>query len=158
MAYPSGTPAAAQHALDMYGVPKRGVGGEYVAMGGPATFVDGHPDLLAFGRSGLTGLICLDVRSLEIVHVPFPGASNINPGNSNLTAFVACIEVAIARFPYYTYETAEEAAEEVANSLRDQLLAIDSVVGAHNGLWETFLDDVAMGNYAEEEFEQTPPA
>ncbi|MGW4467697.1 hypothetical protein [Micromonospora sp. NPDC004704] len=119
-------------------------------------FLDDVPNLLAFGQSGLTGRICVEGDSLEIVHVPVPGAARVNPVNSNLIAFSACIEVAIARFPYYTYETAEEDGEEVADYLRNQLLAIDRAVGAHDGLWETFLDDVAMGNYAEEEFEHAP--
>jgi hypothetical protein len=154
VAYPSGTPGAVRQALDMHGVPERSVGGEYVAMS-DATFLDGHANnLLAFGRSGLTGRVCLEIRSLEIVHVPSVAAERVNPVNSSLSAFVACIEAAISRFPYYTYETADEFGEEAADFLRGRLLAIDSAVGAHNGLWETFFDDVAMGNYAEEEFER----
>jgi hypothetical protein len=118
-----------------------------------AVFLDGHANLLAFGRSGPTGRVCLDVASLEVVHVPSPEVTRINSVNSSLENFAACVGIVIARFPYYTYESADELGEEVANSLRGQLLAIDSVVGAHNGLWETFLDDVAMGDYADEEFE-----
>jgi len=155
VACPEGTPDRVRQALGMHGVPARGVGGEYVALA-EAAFVDGAPDLLAFGQSGLTGRICVDVGSLEVVHLPQPDGGPANPVNSNLAAFSACIETAIARFPYYTYETAEEDGDEVASYLRERLLAIDQVVGAHNGLWETFLDDVAMGNYADEEFEPAP--
>jgi hypothetical protein len=78
----------------------------------------------------------------------------INPVNSGLAAFAACVGIAFSRFPYYSYESVDELAEGLASYLRGQLLAVDPVVGAHNGLWETFLDDVTMGNYAEEEFEQ----
>lgn len=155
MTCPRGTPEPVQQVVRMHGVPARGVGGEYVALP-EAVFLDDAPNLLAIGQSGLTGRICVEVDSLEIVHVPVPGGARVNPVNSNLIAFSACIEAAIVRFPYYTYETAEENGEEVASYLRNQLLVIDRAVGAHDGLWETFLDDVAMGNYAEEEFEHAP--
>jgi hypothetical protein len=155
LACPPGTPDEARQLLEGQGLPERGVGAEYVAMDS-AALLDDHPNLLAFGRSGLYGRICLDVVSLAVVHVPNAEASRINPVNSDLAAFTACIDSAISRFPYYTYESADELGEEVANVLRDQLLSIDAVVGAHNGMWETFLDDVAMGNYAEEEFDRAP--
>ncbi|MBC9004979.1 SUKH-4 family immunity protein [Micromonospora aurantiaca (nom. illeg.)] len=152
MACPEGTPESVRQVVGMYGIPVRGVGGEYIALP-EATFLDSAKNFLAFGESGLTGRICVDVNSLKVVHVPVPGDARVNPVNSNLIAFSACVKAVIASFPYYTYETAEESGEEVAANLRNELLTIDRAVGAHDGLWETFLDDVAMGNYAEEEFE-----
>lgn len=151
---PPGAPPAVATLLSAHGIPERGVGGEYVALDSPS-FLEASPGLLALGRAGLTGRICLDVESLEVVHVPSPAVERVNPVNSTLLAFSACISAAIAAFPYYTYETAEDLGEEVATILRQRLLGIDPMVAAHNGLWETFLDDVAMGNYAEEEYE--PP-
>ena len=151
MECPEGTPAPARQALEMHGVPARAVGGEYI--GSPEWLpIEGAPKFLMFGRSGITGRICLDVNSLEIVEIPGPGLARVNAVNSSLSAFSACVEAVIARFPYYTYDTVELAAEKVASQLREQLLKLDPTVGAQEGLWGTFLDDVAMGNYAVEEF------
>ncbi|WP_329011334.1 hypothetical protein OG271_30345 [Micromonospora rifamycinica] len=150
---PAGVSALALQALGMNGVPVRGVGGEYAALP-EAVFLDDHTSLLAFGQSGLDGSICIDSDSLEIVHVPELDRSGVNLVNSNLAAFSACVKIVISRFPYYSYETAEENGDEVASFLRGKLLEIDDFVGVHNGLWGTFLDDVAMGNYAIEEFDR----
>jgi SUKH-4 immunity protein len=155
LACPEGTPDEVRQALSRHGVPARGVGAEYAALD-EAVFLDSAPHLLAFGEAGDTERICVDVRSLEVVHVPAPGSARVNPVNANLEAFSACVEAVIAPFPYYTYETWEERGDKVVSFLRDQLLAIDDTTNAHNGMWETFLDDVATGDYAEEEYERPP--
>lgn len=54
----------------------------------------------------------------------------------------------IARFPFYA-EDDEEGFEEVAEELRDLISGIDETALAHNGFWETFCDDVAIGDYAD---------
>ena len=149
---PEGTPDEIRQALSGRGVPARSVGGEYAALN-RAVFLEAAPHLLAFGRSVGTERICVDVRSLEVVHVSRLDVPRAHPVNANLAAFCASIEVAIARFPYYTYETVDEQGGEVARELREQLLKIDEVTNAHNSFWETFLDDVEMGNYATEEFQ-----
>jgi hypothetical protein len=154
--YPPGTPETARRALDAVGVPVRCVGFEYIALE-RVELLDQHPNLLAFGRSGLNGRVCLDVVSLEIFHVPVPGYPQINPVNSSLPAFIACVEAAISRFPYDSVEHADDDQhlEAAVSSLRARLLAIDPRADAHKGLWETFLADVLNGDYGPEQFE--PP-
>jgi hypothetical protein len=154
--YPPGTPEAACRALDAAGVPVRCVGYEYVVLE-CAQRLEKHPNLLAFGRSGLNGRICLDVVSLEVVHVPVPDYDpQINPVNSSLPAFIACVEAAISQFPYDSGDDEDDDQRlEAVSSLRARLLAIDPRTGSHNGLWEGFLDDVLNYDYGPEQFE--PP-
>lgn len=150
---PEGVPDSIRQVLEQRGVPERSVGGEYLALES-AVFLERPEGLLAFGKSGLDGRICVDVYSLEVVHVPTPGGCTINSVNSNLILFSSCVEAVFSRFPFYSYETVEELGERVAESLREELSRIDSSVGEHNGFWETFLDDVAIGDYADEEYER----
>lgn len=151
IALPPGTPEPVRAVLDANGVPERGVGGEYVSLD-EARFAGGRSRFLAFGCCGPSGLVCLDTGSLAVVHLPAEDGTQVNPVNASLPAFIACVGAAIARFPYYTYETFDDLGEAVAAELRDRLTEIDETADAHNGLWETFVDDVGIGDYAEEEF------
>lgn len=77
-------------------------------------------------------------------------ASVVNPVNSNLDLFVSCVSATIARFPFYGEGEAGEEAERVADELSDILLGIDPEVSSMNGFWQTFIDDVAIGDYSTE--------
>ncbi|MGW4519206.1 hypothetical protein ACWEO4_46845, partial [Streptomyces sp. NPDC004393] len=46
-------------------------------------------------------------------------------------------------------EDDEDRYEEVAEELRDLISDIDKTALADNGFWETFCDDVAIGDYAD---------
>jgi hypothetical protein len=150
VALPPGVPDPARAALEERGVPERSVGGEYVAMH-DAEFLPGRPHLLAFGRSGLCGRICLDIRSLKVVHVPVINYKQVNSVSASIGTFVACVRAAIDRFP--SYDTVEELVEPVTTHLRKPMSAIDPTANENNSLWSEFFDDVHMGNYANEEFD-----
>src|SRR5262249_5158106 len=89
---------------------------------------------------------------LEVVHVSFPADTQVSFVNSSLASFSASIETVIDLFPYCTYETLDEARESVVGSLRSRLVTIDPAALSHDSLWQTFLDDVYMGDYGEEWF------
>ncbi|MGW6027043.1 hypothetical protein [Streptomyces sp. NPDC055099] len=54
----------------------------------------------------------------------------------------------MARFPFYA-EGDEARCEEVAEELRELISGVDGTAIAAGGFWETFCDDVALGDYAD---------
>ncbi|MFF7444178.1 hypothetical protein [Streptomyces sp. NPDC008122] len=54
----------------------------------------------------------------------------------------------IERFPFYA-DGDEGRCEEVAEELRDLISGIDETALADNGFWETFRDDVAIGEHTD---------
>ncbi|MFE0138048.1 hypothetical protein ACFWY6_41830 [Streptomyces sp. NPDC059037] len=54
----------------------------------------------------------------------------------------------IARFPF-SAEGDEERCEEVAEELRELLSGTDGTALADDGFWETFCNDVAIGDYSD---------
>ncbi|MFE2672784.1 hypothetical protein [Streptomyces hygroscopicus] len=66
--------------------------------------------------------------------------------NRDPDSFNQCVAAVIARFPFYA-EGDEERREEVAEELRGLASGIDETALVHNGYWETFCDDVPIGNY-----------
>ncbi|SEL88875.1 SUKH-4 family immunity protein, partial [Streptacidiphilus jiangxiensis] len=83
----------------------------------------------------------------RIVHIPTTESSTANHVNKDLEAFHRCVAATIARFPFYE-EGEEGRFDEAADDLRELLATLDDTALAHNGLWETLCDDVAMGDYA----------
>jgi hypothetical protein len=103
--------------------------------------------VVVFGTSSLFGHIAIHVASRRVVHIPTIESSIINHVNRDLGAFHRCVAATIARFPFYE-EGEEERFDEAADDLRELLVTFDDTALAHNGLWETLCDDVAMGDYA----------
>lgn len=127
-------------------VPAGLIGREYVASD-QAELIRDAPPVLAFGHVGLQGRIGVNVVSGEIVHAPAPGSSDLNPVNSTLKQFCESVESVIRRYPF---DDPSDDLDEVAEGLRQELAQIDATAAAHNGFWETFTDDVAMGDYLTE--------
>src|SRR5436305_11792193 len=70
------------------GIPKYLIGNGYVSF--PATRII-TPDLIAFGSSGFSGVMCYDTRDGRICEAPFPGEVDlVNPGNSSMQKFIEC--------------------------------------------------------------------
>ncbi|WP_194892360.1 SUKH-4 family immunity protein [Catenulispora pinisilvae] len=128
-------------------VPAGLIGREYVASD-EAELIRDAPAVLAFGQVGLEGRIGVNVATGEIVHAPATDSADLNPVNSTLKQFCECVESVIQRYPFDGAPSADM--DEVAEELREELSRIDVVAAAHNGFWETFADDVAMGDYLSE--------
>ncbi|MFD5897751.1 SUKH-4 family immunity protein [Streptomyces sp. NPDC060366] len=141
-------PAEIAADLRQSGVPAGLIGYEYQPLA-EAAVLGGMDEsgLVVFGTSGLFGHIAIEVASRRIVHIPMAESSTTNHVNRDLEAFHRCVAATIARFPFYE-EGEEEGFDEAAGDLRGLLAALDDTALAHNGLWETLCDDVAMGNYA----------
>jgi hypothetical protein len=143
---PPDVPAAARELLSA-GVPKSLVGSYDAAE--RATVL--AKDLVCFG-DGLPGeRICLEVPSSAVVHV-----FDLNPSvrrlvNSNLDLFRACAKAIIERFPFYDEESEDGAETVAANDVRAIVERLDPPVIADTGFWETFTDDIEMGNYPTED-------
>ncbi|GAA1962400.1 SUKH-4 family immunity protein [Kitasatospora viridis] len=141
-------PAEIAADLRQFGVPAGLIGYEYRSLA-EATVLSGIDGsrVVVFGTSGLFGLVAIDVTSRRIVHIPAPESSTVNHVNRDLGAFHRCVAAAIARFPFYE-EGEEDRGDEAADDLRELLATLDDTALAHNGLWETLCDDIAMGDYA----------
>jgi hypothetical protein len=108
----------------------------------------GERGLVAIASSGLFGRIAVDVATGHVVQIPKVESTTASHVNQDLGSFNRCVAAVIARFPFYA-EDDEERCEEVAAELRDLVSGIDETALVHNGFWETFCDDVAIGDYAD---------
>ncbi|MFB7114503.1 SUKH-4 family immunity protein [Streptomyces sp. NPDC056291] len=125
------------------------IGYEYRPLSVPAYFGGiGERGLVAIATSGLFGRIAVDVASGHVVQIPNVESSTTHHVNRNLDSFNRCIAAVIARFPFYA-EGDEERCEEVAEELRALVSGIDGTALADDGFWETFCDDVGIGDYAD---------
>jgi SUKH-4 immunity protein len=143
---PPDVPVAARELLSA-GVPKSLVGSYDAAE--RATLL--AKDLVCFG-DGLPGeRICLEVPSGAVVHV-----LDLNPSvrrlvNSNLDLFRACAKAVIERFPFYDLESEEDAQKVAADDVRAIVRRLDPPAIADTGFWETFTEDIEMGNHFTED-------
>ena len=148
MRVPSDLPPEAQ-ILATRGVPKRIIGHEFTALS-EARLVAAEPgrSLIAFGLSGLRGMVCLDPASGAVVHVPNPDGPQWNLVNASVDKFIECVAAVIGRFPFYDDEDEPDCWESVADELAETLEGIDEAAGTHNCFWVTFVDDVRIGDYS----------
>ncbi|MGK3944937.1 SUKH-4 family immunity protein [Streptomyces sp. RP5T] len=135
--------------LNKTGIPVGLIGYEYRPLSKPVYFEGiGERGLGAIPTSGLFGRIAVDVASGHVVQIPDVESSTTHHVNRDLGSFSRYIEAVIARFPFYA-EGGEERSEEVAEDLRELVSDIDGTPLADNGFWETFCNDVTIGNYAD---------
>jgi len=145
---PPGVPTQVAVDLGETGVPGGLIGYEYRPLSEPVYFAGiGERGLVAIATSGLFGRIAVDVASGHVVHIPMIESVTASHVNRDLDSFNRCVAAVMARFPFYA-EGDEERCEEVAEELRDLVFGIDETALVHNGFWETFCDDVAIGDYA----------
>jgi len=141
-------PSAGQ-VLATPGVPKRIIGREFSALSeARLVTIESGRELIAFGSSGLRGVVCLDPANGTIVHVPTLDRSQINPVNSDIDRFTACVAAVIERFPFYSDDDEFGLWEAVGDELAEMLARIDETTATHNCFWVTFVDDVRMGDYS----------
>ncbi|MBY8876855.1 SUKH-4 family immunity protein [Actinacidiphila acidipaludis] len=109
----------------------------------------GSSGLVAFGRSGLLGRICVDVATGEVVHVPKAESARVTHVNADLQTFTRCVSAVIARFPFYREDEGAERFERVADELRGLIAGVDETALTHDGFWDGLCEDVALGDYAD---------
>jgi hypothetical protein len=104
--------------------------------------------LYRFASTGLSGQICIadDTGEILVLH-----DSNPRPVNSSLEKFTECVRVVIDRFPYYGVDSDWEDQERVGRELAELLTAIDPVSLQVDSFWDTFINDVEIGDFATEE-------
>jgi len=142
---PPGIPATARERL-LKGVPKDLVGTYRVAE--RATLV--AADLVCFGESGPDGRICLEVPGGAVVRVWDHNPSVRRLVNSDLGLFSSCVKAVIERFPFYQQDSELEQWTAAANDIRTIVADIDPPAIADTGFWESFTDDIEMGDYSTE--------
>ncbi|MGC4950344.1 SUKH-4 family immunity protein [Streptomyces sp. DT224] len=143
--------APAQIAVDLgeTGIPAGLIGYEYRPLNAPVYLGEiGEQGLVAIATSGLFGRIAIDVATGHMVQIPTIDSATARHVNSDLGSFNQCVAAVIERFPFYA-DRDEDRYEEVAEELRDLILGIDDTALADNGFWETFCDDVAIGDYTD---------
>ena len=146
---PPGVPAQIAVDLGETGVPGGLIGYEYRALSEPVFLGGiGERGLVAIATSGLFGRIAVDVATDHVVQIPKTESATASHVNSDLGSFNRCVAAVIARFPFYA-DGDEDRYEEVADELRDLISGIDETALVHNGFWETFCDDVAIGDYTD---------
>ncbi|MFJ8657628.1 hypothetical protein [Streptomyces sp. NPDC093795] len=141
-------PARIAADIQEIGVPAGLIGYEYRALN-EAAFMGGIGEggLVLFGASGFFGRIGIDVATRHVVHTPHIASASFSHVNRDLASFHRCVTATIARFPFYEADE-EESCQEVADELRELISVLDGSAVVRAGFWETFCDDVAMGDYA----------
>lgn len=146
---PPEVPARIAVDLGDTGIPVGLIGYEYRPLSKPVYLGGiGERGVVAIATSGLFGRIAVDVATGHVVQIPTIESATASHVNSDLDSFNRCAAAGIARFPFYA-EDEEERFEEVAEELRDLVSGMDETALVHDGFWETFCDDVAIGDYAD---------
>lgn len=140
-----------EEVVDRLRVPRGLIGLEYRVRATADRLGGSLSHLVAFGSCGLRGQICIDTRTLAVVHVPDPVENVVHPVNSDIDRFSRSVEAVISSFPFYGEDDDLEEREAVATGIRTTLLSIDPLAIEHHSFWATFVDDLIVGDYATEE-------
>ena len=135
-------------ALTKTGVPKSSVGRAYRAAAELTSInVPGRGRLICFGKSGLSNDICVDASSGEVLQVLEGG--NPRLVNSTIGQFIESVRAIIRMFPFYeTSDSAFETGQAVGDRVADAIRRIDNAATEPDTFWETFVQDVAIGDYS----------
>jgi hypothetical protein len=103
--------------------------------------------LICFGKSGLGDDICVDPLNGEVLQV-FDGADP-RPVNSTIGQFVESVRAVIGMFPFYeTSDSGLDTGQAVADRIAEAIRRVDSAAMEPDTFWETFVHDVAIGDYS----------
>ncbi len=135
-------------ALTKTGVPKSSVGRAYTAAKDlTLRNVAGRGRLICFGQSGLSNDICVDPSNGEVLQLV--DGADLRLVNSTLGQFVDSVKAVIGMFPYYeTSDSSFDTGQAVADRIADAITRIDPVATEPDTFWETFVQDVAIGDYS----------
>jgi len=144
-----GVPAHLRDRLQKVGVPIGLIGYEYRALESATHLSEVETGgVVAFGKSGLFGRICVDVETAAIVYISSERSLHSTYVNSDIDLFVQCVAAVIEEFPFYDEDDGDEEFTRAADDLKVMLAGIDGTALVHSGFWHAFCDDVAMGDYA----------
>ena len=73
--------------------------------------------LIRFGQVHLSGSICIDSETQEVVELE---GANVWHTNASIEHFTRCIDVVVARLPFYSPEALHEECEAVAAFLEER--------------------------------------
>jgi hypothetical protein len=130
----------------------------------PVTRPDGSI-LVRFGSSRLSEAICVDLRTNAVVSVWDEDAVVIKARrpawregfvNSDLDAFIEVARAVYNRFPYYAAaafdtEAGYRGVEQVQQELLALIARIDPPAAVPDRFWSTFVDDVGIGDFSNED-------
>ncbi|MDD9381280.1 SUKH-4 family immunity protein [Streptomyces sp. ZAF1911] len=143
---PPGVPTQIASDLRETGIPGGLIGYEYRPLSEPVYIGGiGERGVVAIATSGLSGHVAVDVASGHVVQIQSATAWHVN---RDLDSFNRCVAAVIARFPFYA-DGDDEVCTEKADELRDLISSIDETALVRDGFWDTFCDDVAIGDYAD---------
>src|SRR6187402_1665527 len=96
-------PPSVADLLRTVGVPRGLIGAEYVVMDTAVILPQAPTSLVAFGKCGLYGRICVDGGSGAVVQAVDSHAEIVQPVNANVDLFSRSVKAVVDRFPFYTY-------------------------------------------------------
>lgn len=133
--------------VDAASVPRSLIGRTYRAAEA-VSVVDDHERgrMLRFGSAGLTGSICIDMSTGEIVEIQGPAVRLVNSG---LSRFNEAVRLVSSMFPFYGKDDLD-LFDGAAVAIRFALEGVDPECTRRDGFWDTFIWDVAIGDYATE--------
>lgn len=117
----------------------------------------GYGWVVRFGSTMLTGSVCQDPHTRAILWVTNQTAGPVWLVNASLDQFIRSVRIVIHRFPFESRAPGDIAGQDDAGVNWDEAVAeltqllnqIDSqALLSANGYWQTFLDDVAMGDFS----------
>jgi hypothetical protein len=110
--------------------------------------IDGSTVLVIGDHRDDVAQYCLDVISGEVL-LANGYDQELSHVNANLAAFVDSLELVQNAYPFADDDADIATTRAAAAGLREQLAGVDpSAVSDPDGYWQTFIDDVAIGDYA----------
>ncbi len=145
-------PAEVRDTLMSVGPPKSSLGQLYWASTELASVeIPPRGRLIRFGHTGVADGIYLDPSTGEVlVLLDHPGATP-QLVNSTLARFTDTVRAVIDMFPYYGRDTSLEEREATAERIGEAIRRIDPIAMNSDSYWGTFVDDVAIGDFATED-------
>jgi hypothetical protein len=144
-------PAPARAELERRGVPAGLIAHEYRVLGETEIVsASAGEAIVAFGSWAQSGRVCLDSASGAVVSLPVAGSIEPTLVNTDLSHFVACVAAVVDRFPFYDGDADFDDWEAVGVEIAATLKSLDDQALGLHSFWETFVDDVKIGDYATE--------
>jgi hypothetical protein len=137
-------PASIFAALRKANLPPRALAGRFEASLELTPMEASGRRLIRFGQVHLSGSMCIDSETQEVVDLE---GANVWHTNASIEHFIRCIDVVVARLPFYSRDAVSEEREAVAALLEESLIRVDPTCMTTNSFWKTFRWDVAAGDY-----------
>ena len=133
-------------ALFRTGVPRDLFSGRYACVQRPTVLdVPEHGRLIQFGH--LTrDPVCVDLATGRVLEISRRGVALFV--SSSIATFTETTRAVLDRFPYYDEDAEFDEIDAAARDLADLIRGIDPEAMVQDRFWSTFVDDVAIGDFA----------